>query len=102
MGDEARSDRIHRNVSRRGVRWASSITTEAKRLRGKVAAPPAAGIYEMGVAPVSFPDGEPEPPFIGRDDDEMDVIGRQTVGPDLDASFQGLRGLQRARKPPRS
>jgi hypothetical protein len=78
------------------MRWASSIATEAKRPREKVAAPPAAGVYEMGVAPVSFPDGEPEPPFIGRDDNQADVIGRQTVGPDLDASFPSLFGQEGA------
>jgi hypothetical protein len=78
------------------MRWASSIATEAKRPQEKVAAPPAAGVYEIGVAPVSFPNGEPEPPFIGRDDNQMDVVGHQTVRPDLDASFPGLLGQEAA------
>jgi hypothetical protein len=76
------------------MRWASSIATEAKRLQEKVAAPPAAGVYEIGVASVSFSDSEPEPQFIGRNNNEMDVIGHQAVRPNLDASFPGLFGQE--------
>ncbi len=59
-----------------------------------MSAPPAPGVYDVGVAPVSFPHGESEPALVGGDDNQVDVIGHQTVRPDLDASFPGLLGQE--------
>ncbi len=45
---------------------------------------------------MSFPDGESEPALVGGNDNQVDVIGHQTVRPDLDASFPGLLGKEAA------
>ena len=41
---------------------------------------------------MSLPDRESEPALVGGDDNQVDVIGHQTVRPDLHASFPALLG----------
>jgi len=47
--------------------------------------PPFARIDESGVAPVGVGDRAPEAMLVGRDDDQMDVVGHQAIGPDFAA-----------------
>jgi hypothetical protein len=46
---------------------------------------------------VRLANGQAEPALIGGDDNQVDVIGHQTVRPDLHASLPGLLGKEVAK-----
>ena len=55
MGDEACPDRIHRNLACRGDQAGLVHRDRGEAALEKVAAPPATGVQDVGVAPVSLP-----------------------------------------------
>lgn len=57
-----------------------------------VACPPPPRVDEIGIAPTRLADGEAEPRFIARREDQMDVVGHEAIGPDLHAASTGLLG----------
>ena len=50
----------------------------------QMARPAVAGIDEAGVAAMGIREGAPQPVLVGRHDDQVDVVGHEAIGPDLD------------------
>ena len=46
-----------------------------------------AGVDEAGIEPMSARQREREPDGVARNQDQMDVVGHQAIGPDLDPEF---------------
>lgn len=47
----------------------------------KVTGPPPSGVNEIGIAPMGFSDGQPETIRSRRTENEVNMIGHETVGP---------------------
>ena len=52
--------------------------------------PAAARIDEVGVAPVRLSHRQPEPGVVLRRQDQVDVVGHEAIGPDLDTPAPDL------------
>ena len=60
----------------------------------EMSGPPAARIDEAGIAAMRLADGLGETFLLLRHDDEMDVVGHQTIGPNLDVRLLCLLGQE--------
>ena len=92
--DQACAHRVHRHIAGGGDQVGLVHDYRGKSVLEQMPGPAAARIDEVGVAPMRLAHGQAKSGIVSWREDQVDVIGHQAIGPDLNAAPADLFGEQ--------